>query len=191
MKKVFDINYLIKEAEENFTQKPSTKIKTIDEYDSFIKEFILFFESQTSTEFEYDKKISIKQQDEILSEREAYTLKKSILDNLSQKLFNSKSDNFFSNYQIIKMTKNSSIKLANDFLNKNQIAYVYLNIIPQSTIKFTKNSQVVDPADGSIYEMQYYYQGIEKKYYPAEIDELKISAEMNLFLGIIILKKLT
>jgi hypothetical protein len=191
MKKVFDINYLIKEAEENFTKKPSTKIKTIEESDSFIKEFIIFFETTTTTEYPHDKKISIKQQEEILSEREIYTLKKSVLDHLTKNLFKTVNDDFFANYQIIKLTKNSSFTLASEFLNKNEIAYIYLNIIPQSTIKFTKNSQIVDPVDGSLYEMQYYYQGIEKKYYPAEIAELKIYAELNLFLGVIILKKLT
>lgn len=191
MKKVFDMNYLIKEAEENFIQKPTTKTKTQDEYHDFIIQFLDFFNKNNEPNINKVKTLSNKQIEEYLSPREQYTLKKEILDQLSQSLFNLKQNDFFSNAVVIKFTKNGNFPLAESLLKKNQIAYIYLNIQPQSTIKFTKNSQVVDPVDGSIYELESYYQGIEKNIYPAIIDSLNIFAEIPLYVGIVILNKLS
>lgn len=191
MKKVFDMDYLIKEAEELILVKPKTKFKTIDpSYHPFINSFLDYFSTFTDSQTEQDKKISYKILEERLSGREQYTLKKQILDSLGSALLGVTQENFFNSTIVVKYTSKSSFNLANKLINDNQIAYVYLNIQPQSTIKFTKNSQVFDPIDGTIYELESYYQDIEKKYYNTSIDSLNISAELPLFVGIVVLNKI-
>lgn len=125
-----------------------------------------------------------------LEPREIYTLKKKILDHLAASIFKQNSFDFFEHAIVLKLDKNSTHPFVS-YLKKNQQAYIFFNSKIISTLKFTKNSQVLDPIDGSVYSLNSFYQNLDKRYFYCEIEEKPYYVELPLSYGIVVLDKTT
>lgn len=185
MKKILEFSQILNEAEIAYQLKQGQTRNQRNEHPIFSE-----FESLIAkkiTPHSSAKQISFGKTSS-LEAREIYTLKKAILNNISQAIFNKDQMDFFSHNFFIKLTKNSNHELSH-FLRSNQIAYIFFDTQIVGPLKFTKNSFVLDDISGQFSQLHSLYQNLEKKTYPCIIDSIPYNVEMPLSYGLVVLTK--
>lgn len=186
MKKILDFADLIKESEQIYRQKQGQTKNQREDHPLFnaLMEFLNQPQNfdPNSKRFTFSKLAH-------LEAREIYTLKKKVLDQLAMKLFNEKHHSFFENFIILKLTPDSTHPFK-DYLKPSQIAYIFFDSQILSALKFTKNSQILDPIDGTVYKLNSFFQNLEKKFYPAEVEGNTYQIELPLSYGAVVLDRI-
>lgn len=185
-----DIISLIKEAEYNASSENLVRNKVkkeesplFDLFDGLLDKSL----TEICVQSEYHNKINSKQLEKLFSKRESYTIKKIAFDQLITKLFNQSNLTFFDHFFIHKIT-NKDTKFGY-ILKNDQIAYIYLNIIDQSVFKITKTVKIIDPVDGTIYNLENSYQNTGKGLFSINVESSTVSADIPFTYGVIILTK--
>jgi hypothetical protein len=181
-----DINSLIKEAEQNSISESLVRNK-VKKQDSIL--FDLLDENISSIIKVQDdiigKKINSKQLDKVFSNRESYTIKKAAFDFIVAGLFYEKSLSFFEHFYIKKITKNDTTY--GQYLTDNQIAYIFINMVDQSVFKLTKTVKIIEPIDGTVFDLENTYQNAAKGTFDLEIEGIRVLVDIQFTYGMIIL----
>lgn len=153
----------------------------------FIHQFMNHLQSNLKNLYLEDNILISQELKEKLSDRTHYTLKKKSMDNITKLLFNETSE-FTNNLYYKVLKKHSDFPLAS-LLNKNQMAYVYINLKESQFLKVSKKNKMIDPLDGSVYYINEYYQEQIKPISCFSLGEQNFCMKLDLYLGFIILQK--
>lgn len=186
MKKILDFADLLKESEQIYRQKQGQTKNQREDHPLF--NALMDFLNQPQSFAANAKRFTFSKLAQ-LEPREIYTLKKKVLDQLAGKLFNQRNYSFFENFILLKLTPDATHSFS-EFLKTDQIAYIFFDAQILSALKFTKNSQILDPIDGTVYKLNSFFQNLEKKFYPAEVEGISYQIEIPLSYGAVVLDKI-
>lgn len=187
MKNIQSLDQLIITAEKNIKDETLLKNKAKLEPHPLFDELDLIIQKSSLKNIESNqKKYSVKTIEKNLSKREKYTINNMILNNLLKELF-SEEVNFLNNQYIFKLTKEKSTIL-NNYLQENETAVIYFNILEQSIFKLEKNSQLIDTFSGQTNIITNYYQNVSRISQNITIESISGIFECYITYGVILLK---